>query len=413
MELESGVPGKQRASSELEKEENCLKLLDALIAATKKDYHEVIENRTLEKQRRLQLKSSCKDSDGESDDDDDDDGCSTHNVSKIQTQRNKQAAIDERIRSAIRADEDKVAIGVTTGVPDSSDSVSSVEEPSGTHNADVNESLRAPTKEPCGSLSSDDKLHNIQGAGIELPVNSNSHDTTMKTDIFHPSLNASPRNQQKIANVSSHSSFSEDHFLDSAVETQPIEQGKVQVQMYEKIISNLLQERQKNIEIVLELRHQINVYERKFQDLEKLSEVSAKYECLLDDVSKLQKELQIFHLREQIYQSFLAKTKSNSCQIHGENDPKNIASDNDKFGAQQCNSSNLSQKMEPHRVFSDLSATGCSTRAQDVGSPTQEETGCSKMPANQVLQIVQHLQKTIIEQGNEIKNLRSTFAKMT
>ena len=384
--------------SECQKEESCLKMLDALIETTKQEYHEIFERRSNSKQRQSKPPNQESESDSEGEQ-----FCGGFNERK---QKSRQAEMDERIRSAIRADED---IQMDKSVHENFNASST--KPCGTHNCGIGN---------CDTNLQAEKLY-FDGNSDSSPSSENN-DTTCIMKSLHVSLTTTHKSQQKTHNEFPQEQSTADQIKAPETDTRKIECGKVQIELYEKIISNLLQERQKNLEIILQLKHQLNCYEKRFQDLEKLAKVAAKYEDLTHDVSKLQKELQVFHLREQIYQSFLAKNRSDLClyetmnvkvdgseivgQLSSKNQPERCVSE---AFSEKCNAKKISDKNES--LPDDRFASQCAQAQLEFS--LHAEIGCSKMPANQVLQIVQHLQKTIIEQGNEIKNLRSTFAKMT
>ena len=143
------------------------------------------------------------------------------------------------------------------------------------------------------------------------------------------------------------------------------------VELYKNILKNLLNEREASIELILEQSEKIVTHEQRLKNFESLLEMELKYKQSLKTVEELETKLHVYELRENIYrQSFCNRTEFDDRNAQSEEtaNPKT-----NRFSA-----------------------------AQNVSIST-----------NQMLQIVQQLQKIISEQGSEIRKLRKTFGNLS
>ena len=138
------------------------------------------------------------------------------------------------------------------------------------------------------------------------------------------------------------------------------------LELYRILVRNLLLERDACVELVLEQSEKIVSYEQKVQKFENLIEMEDKYNQCLKTVQELENKLHVYELRENIYrQSF-------------------------------CNRKDRESSLE-----------------SGEGANILPNQSVSSISTNQMLQIVQQLQKVISEQGSEIQKLRSTFCTFT
>ena len=136
------------------------------------------------------------------------------------------------------------------------------------------------------------------------------------------------------------------------------------LEIYKLLVKNLLLERDACVELVLEQSEKIVSYEQKVQKFENLLEMEEKYNQCLETVKELENKLHVYELRENIYRQSFCHRRDSQPDIE-----------------------------ESSKLFANQNASSIST--------------------NQMLQIVQQLQKVISEQGSEIQKLRSTFFTLT